>query len=341
MQRQIVVSSAPGGSDGRSRNVPPFFPGNGADGYQDTGKPSFDNFNAASSSSFHLPSIAIIMSHPYSLPPSDSTPLRSLVDFLEAYAPVQLAEEWDNVGLLAGDINMSCRRVMTCLTITPDTAQEAIDNRADLIVTHHPLPFRPLKKITTETTSGRLLWNLAAERIAIYSAHTAFDSAMCGINARLAQELELQNSGPLLPRSSTDVDLGAGRVGDIHPAVTIEAIAGRLSPILGLSILSAVGPRDRGISRVGIACGSGGSLLPAAISADCHLFITGEMTFHHCLEAESHGMCVLLTGHYASERFAMENLAMVISASFAGIEVWASRSERDPIWHRPLQAVKS
>ena len=82
--------------------------------------------------------------------------------FLDVFAPARLAESWDNVGLLAGDRHRPVRKVMTCLTITPASAQEAIAQGAELIVTHHPLPFRPLKRLTTDTPEGRLLCRLMA-----------------------------------------------------------------------------------------------------------------------------------------------------------------------------------
>ncbi|NQT35940.1 MAG: Nif3-like dinuclear metal center hexameric protein, partial [Planctomycetes bacterium] len=75
--------------------------------------------------------------------------------FLKTFAPLELAEEWDNVGLLVGDRGRDVSRAMTCLTITPESVAEAIEQRADLIVTHHPLPFLPLKQLTTDTTVGR------------------------------------------------------------------------------------------------------------------------------------------------------------------------------------------
>ena len=86
--------------------------------------------------------------------------IREICEFLEALAPARLAEDWDNVGLLVGDPTRAARRVMTCLTVTMDSAREAVQEQVDLIVTHHPLPFRPLHRLTVETTAGRLLWEL-------------------------------------------------------------------------------------------------------------------------------------------------------------------------------------
>ena len=101
------------------------------------------------------------------------TTIGQVCERLETIAPTRLAEEWDNVGLLVGDPEQTARKLMTCLTVTPATAEEAIRESVDLIVTHHPFPFHAVKRMTVETTVGRLLWNLARHQISIYSPHTA------------------------------------------------------------------------------------------------------------------------------------------------------------------------
>jgi dinuclear metal center YbgI/SA1388 family protein len=121
----------------------------------------------------------------------------TVVQFLEQWAPPELAADWDNVGLLLGDRDAEVQRLMTCLTVTPDTAAEAIEAGAQLIVTHHPILFRPLKRLTTATAEGRLLLPLVRAGVAVYSPHTAFDNAPGGINEVLAQRLELQDKASL------------------------------------------------------------------------------------------------------------------------------------------------
>src|SRR5262245_6835282 len=102
--------------------------------------------------------------------------------FLEKTTPLALAAEWDNVGLLLGDANQAAGRVMTCLTVTPESAAEAIREKADLIVSHHPILFRAVQKLTAGSTEGRMLLDLVRAGIAVYSPHTAYDNATGGIN---------------------------------------------------------------------------------------------------------------------------------------------------------------
>jgi dinuclear metal center YbgI/SA1388 family protein len=262
--------------------------------------------------------------------------------FLDQFAPADLAESWDNVGLLAGDRGASVSKVMTCLTITPSSAAEAITAGAELIVTHHPLPFRPLRRLTTDTPEGRLLCDLLAARIAIYSPHTAFDSTSGGINERLAAGLGLVDLEPLvaLPKSAasavaTSHDAnsirGAGRRGRAPAGTTGDALIARVKHFLRIGQLQVVGDTGRIAENVAVACGSAGEFLASAHAAGCQLLVTGEVRFHTCLEAEALGVALLLVGHFASERFAVEVLADVLAKQFSLVSVWASRHERDPL----------
>jgi len=255
-----------------------------------------------------------------------------VVDVLERFAPVALAEDWDNVGLLVGAHNWAANRIMTCLTVTPTTVSEAVDQQADLIVAHHPLPFQPLKSITSETTAGRLLLRLVEAQIGIYSPHTAFDSAQTGINQHLAIGLELQQIEPLIPATdSSESDVGAGRFGTIGEQLSLVEMAERVKSFLTVNSLQIVGNDAQPASRVAIACGSGGSFLETAIAKGCDCLITGETSFHTCLEAEARGVGLILSGHFASERFALLSLADYLSDQLPDIDVWASRTECDPL----------
>src|SRR5947209_11124530 len=115
--------------------------------------------------------------------------LATVIRYLEQFAPPALAEDWDNVGLLLGDPAADVHRAMTCLTVTPECAAEAIEAQAQLIVTHHPVLFRPVKRLTTATAEGRMLLDLVRAGVAVYSPHTAFDNTRDGINDALARRL--------------------------------------------------------------------------------------------------------------------------------------------------------
>jgi dinuclear metal center YbgI/SA1388 family protein len=220
---------------------------------------------------------------------------------------------------------------MTCLTVTPETVAEAVEHKANLIVAHHPLPFHPVRTITSATTVGRLLLQLIRHSIAVYSPHTAFDSASAGINQHLAIGLGLQEIMPLKPAATGDPDEGAGRHGLIGEPLTRRELAERTKEFLNIESVRIAGAVDNNITRVAIACGSGGSFLDAAVATGCDVLVTGETTFHTCLEAEARGVGLILAGHFASERFALLSLADYLTDQLSSISVWASRNERDPI----------
>jgi dinuclear metal center YbgI/SA1388 family protein len=281
----------------------------------------------------------------------------AIAAFLERVAPFRLAEEWDNVGLLVGHRTQEIKKLMTCLTVTPASAAEAIDAGADLIVTHHPMPFVATKRLTDDTVVGRLLLDLIASQIAVYSSHTAFDSASQGVNDRLAGGLGRQNIVPLVERPHAVDVLGAtaglsssaestvgqanrgthaecegtGRWGSLPEPITLGELAERLKQFLSIEHLQMVGERERLVRVVAVGCGAADELLDAARTHGCDAMVVGEARFHTCLEAEAMGIGLVLPGHFASERFAMESLAEVLGRQFPEITVWASRRESDPI----------
>lgn len=258
----------------------------------------------------------------------------SVLEFLEAFAPLSLAEDWDNVGLLLGDRGGDISRVMTCLTLTPDVAEEALEERVDLVVTHHPLLFRPVRKITTETSEGAMLLRLASRGIAVYSPHTAFDSARQGINQQWCERLELRKTQPLRPLAGMDetgMPHGSGRAGELAESVSMPRFLELVKFAIGIERLQFVGAPSRHILRVGVACGSAAEFLPEASSLGCDVLLTGEARFHACLEARAQGIGLVLVGHYASERFACEWLATRLRQEFPSLRVHASLRETDPL----------
>jgi dinuclear metal center YbgI/SA1388 family protein len=249
-------------------------------------------------------------------------------------APVCLAAEWDNVGLLVGDRKSTVTHIMTCLTVTPETIAEAIDKQAGLIVTHHPFPFSPVKTITTDTHIGTMLWQLAQAGISVYSAHTAFDSAAGGINQQIAEALNLKDIKPLVPldtpQSAATQGLGAGRSGTVEFASLAELVPS-LKSVFNIESLHIAGDTERPLTKIGIACGSAGEFIRCASRQGCDVLITGEARFHTCLEARGLGIAMILLGHYASERFALDNLAATLADQFSELAVWASTDEEDPL----------
>jgi len=263
--------------------------------------------------------------------------LTSVCEFLERFAPIQLAESWDNVGLLVGDSTQSIEAVVTCLTVTPEVVDEAIEAGADLIVTHHPMPFRPLKQITSDSTVGQMLLKLIQNNVAVFSPHTAFDSCAEGINQQLADGIGLTDVRPLIPIDLLeDVDstnlVGTGRWGKFaEGSMPLARVAELAKQATSAPMVKVVGRGTDEIDSVAVGCGSAGELLSVAIKNKVGCLILGETSFHTCLEAKAQGVALVLVGHYASEHFAVEKLATILANAFPAAKVWSSRQESDPI----------
>lgn len=262
-----------------------------------------------------------------------SVTISSIIEFLEDFAPRQLAENWDNIGLLVGDAAREVTKVMTCLTLTPDVAEEAMTAGAELVVSHHPVLFRPIQRLTADQSEGGMLLELIEHRIAVYSPHTAFDSAASGINQSLAEKLGLTGLRPLrmIDHAELPVGSGSGRYGMLPTPQTLEEFLGRVRSALNVQYLQFSGDLRQQVTQVGVACGSAAEFLGDAHRLGCDVLLTGEGRFHSCLEARAIGTALVLAGHYATERPAVEQLAEVIQQKFPALSVWSSAVETDPV----------
>ncbi|MFK7818909.1 MAG: Nif3-like dinuclear metal center hexameric protein [Planctomycetaceae bacterium] len=258
------------------------------------------------------------------------TTVKHMCGFLDSFAPTALAEDWDNVGLLLGDEASELKKVLTCLTLTQDVAEEAVSSGVQLIVSHHPILFRKVQRITNHTPEGRMILTLLANGIAVYSPHTGYDSAACGINQQLAESLQLKNIQPIRELDD-DPRSGSGRFGDLDAKMSLPEFLEFVKNQLSLDKLQFVSGNDRAIKRVAIACGSAAEFLGDATKKSCDVLVTGEARFHALLEARTMATPMILLGHFASERPAMEHMAKIIGDEFPNLKVTASQAETDPL----------
>lgn len=269
----------------------------------------------------------------------DTLTVAELVASLDRRFPPRLAEPWDNTGLLLGRRSQPVERLLTCLTLTPDVAEEAIEAGVDLIVTHHPILFTGAKRLTGDKPDSAALLDLIAAGVCVYSPHTAFDSAADGINAWLSRGLELTNVVPITADESEPA-IGSGRIGRLPQPTKLADLAASLAKLTGQRGLHRVGDRSRPVEVVAIACGAAGSMMGDAIAAGAEAFVTGEIRFHDALEARSNGLALLVPGHYATERPAVEWLAGELGEEFPSLHCEASRRESDPLVWQPVPAVE-
>ena len=230
--------------------------------------------------------------------------------------PKELAEDYDNVGLLAGSRMSEVSTVLCALDLDERVVDEAITLGAQLIVTHHPILFRGRKNLCEDDPEGAMLVKLIRAGIALIAMHTNFDSAEEGVNDALAAMLGLENV----------VALESGmRVGDIDKT-SLSELAQHTEAVLG-GVVRRYGEAGRNVSRVAVMGGSGGSYASIALEAGAEAFITGETGYHYALDIYAKGLCVLEAGHAATELPAVALLADKLERMELGLEIHISAVE--------------
>lgn len=224
--------------------------------------------------------------------------VKQIIQLLDAFAPFSLAEEWDNVGLLAGNPDAEVDVVLCALDFNQSVLDEAVHRWAQLIVTHHPILFRGRKNLNETDAEGRLLCALVRSGISLIAMHTNYDNACPGVNDALAEALGLSDVQAL--------EHGM-RVG-IPAQTSLGAFAEHARRVLGGPV-RCYGDLEAPIKRAAVLGGAGEDFIAQALAADADVYLTGEAAYHKALEAVDNGLCVLEAGHAATERPGISALA--------------------------------
>jgi dinuclear metal center YbgI/SA1388 family protein len=266
---------------------------------------------------------------------------------MDQLAPPLLAEEWDNVGLQIGDPRHPVRRIWIALDPSPEVVKAACQKKVDLLITHHPLIFRPLKTIDFDTPGGSIIRMAVQHKLAIFSAHTNLDIVQDGVNDVLAKQLGLRNLGVLQPvqageRAKEDieplrggeVEYGIGRIGSLAKAGSLKSLVSMVKKRLKLDFVKVAGDLEMRVTRVAICSGSGSSLIQAFLSSKAQAYISGDIHYHDAREAENANRAIIDIGHFPSEHLMVDALAQQLEnlLSRAGIEaeITACTIEKDP-----------
>lgn len=263
--------------------------------------------------------------------------LSQVVDVLNTFAPLQLAESWDNVGLLIEPNQpRAVRTILLTNDLTERVMQEALDVNSDLIISYHPPIFKPLTRITQTNWKERIVSKCLAHQIALYSPHTAWDSVHGGVNDWLAQFLDHASCRPCVPRpAGDDPRIGAGRVLQLHAdrTPTLEQVIERFKQHINIGKMNvAIGAHrtlQSPVRSVAVCAGSGASVL-RGIEAD--LYITGEMSHHDVLDAVHRNVSVIACNHTNTERGFLTEFSAVLRKLLDGrAEIVVSKSDADPL----------
>ena len=256
-----------------------------------------------------------------------SVTVRQILGLLQAAAPQELALSWDNVGLLV-DAGKPVDGVLTALDITPAVVREAVENDCQLIVSHHPVIFQPIKSLAADDVPALLMKN----GISAICMHTNLDAAPGGVNDTLCEILGIAAEG----RESFAE--GCGRVGSIEP-ITVPQLARKAqqelaarcnAPDAGPAVQVKFADTGKPVQRLAVISGAGGSLFEEALAMGADCLLTGEANHHHACDAKRLGLSLIAAGHYATEFPVTAAVAEKLRAALPGVEVLVSTANKDP-----------
>ena len=242
--------------------------------------------------------------------------VEALAAYLEEKAPLALAESWDNCGVLVRGGEETVTGVLCALDVTPDTVREAHECGCNVLLSHHPVIFHPLRALAAQDVPSLLV----RARITAVCMHTNLDKASGGVNDVLAAALALHDV-------ETFAD-GLGRIGMLESPASACALAERVGSLLCTPVRYA----DAGgcICRVAVVSGAGGELAARAAKAGAQCLVTGEASHHHAIDALAAGASLIAATHFATEIGIVPVLALGLRAAFPALPVYESKTQRDP-----------
>jgi dinuclear metal center YbgI/SA1388 family protein len=244
--------------------------------------------------------------------------LSEIARLVEARIPPAWAEEWDNVGLILGDPELEVRKIAISLDATEGTVEGAAALGCQMLLVHHPAIFRPVKKIVSPAPLAAMIASAIRGGIAVYSAHTNWDSSPEGVNVILSQLLGLRGVSPVLPPH--EGAWGMGAIGDLPEAVTVGGLARAAKEAWGLSTLITYGDEETPLRRVALCGGAGGDLLHTTIELGADVYITADVSYHYLLHAQLTKTHLIVVNHGEMERASLPQLCRVVREA-SGLEV--------------------
>ncbi len=252
--------------------------------------------------------------------------LKAITDFIEEIFPPSFAEDFDNIGLLIGRCDKKISKVIICLDCDKNVVREAIDEGAELIITHHPAIFNPLKKITDDADHGEMIVSALENGISVYSAHTNFDSAPGGLTDNVVKKLDL------IPIGNMEGELG--RVCRTPFGETAKSLTQRIKEVFGIETLYSTFTKNKEIQTVAVCNGGGGgSLVETARELKADVYISGDLKHHEVSMLKiADDIDFIEMRHYDSEIIACNILYEKLDDKFKNdIELKISNAQCSPL----------
>lgn len=234
--------------------------------------------------------------------------VRDIEKIMEGIAPQNIKEPWDNVGLQVGSRENALSGILVALDLTEEVISEAETLDCDMIITHHPLIFAPLKRVCEDDAEGRLVSLLIKKGINFFCAHTNLDKAEGGVNDCLAEKLGLIDVTGLGETEGESI----ARIGTLPEAMSLYEFASFVKEALGASGVRYSGAENRKIKTVALCSGAGSDLFDEAAENGADAFVTGEVKHHHAIYGSKMGISFIEAGHFETENIVVEPLAVYL-----------------------------
>jgi dinuclear metal center YbgI/SA1388 family protein len=245
---------------------------------------------------------------------------------LEELSPGHFAQEWDNVGLLAGRTDKEVHAVYIALDATDDAIDEAIRLGADMVISHHPMIFKGMKQIRSDHFIGRRVIKLLQNDMCYFAMHTNFD--IMGMADAAADELKLRKRQVLETTYEDEISTeGFGRFGTLPRIMSLRECASFVKDAFGISKVRVFGDADTEVETAAICPGSGGSMIDAALKLHADVYITGHIDHHEGIDSVARGMAIIDAGHYGIEQIFVPYMKEYLKREMPGILVYTKEPE--------------
>ncbi|MBX2892996.1 MAG: Nif3-like dinuclear metal center hexameric protein [Saprospiraceae bacterium] len=259
--------------------------------------------------------------------------IKDILTVLEAVAPPHLQESYDNAGLIVGHPEAEVTGVLFCLDSTEAVVREAVEKGCNLIVAHHPIVFRGLKRLNGTTYVERTVVQAIRNNVAIYAIHTNLDNVYRqGVNAKIAEKIELVDTRILAPKSNLDVTIGAGLVGQLPSPMPEKEFLQHLKTNLHTQCVRHTALLGKPVRTVAVCGGSGSFLLPEALRAGADAFVSADFKYHEFFDAEGK-IIVADVGHFESEQFTIELLCEIVREKFHTFALHLTETNTNPVFY--------
>lgn len=256
--------------------------------------------------------------------------INDILAALEAIAPPHLQESYDNSGLIVGDPETELSGVLFCLDSTEAIVNEAIAKGCNLIVAHHPIVFRGLKRLNGSTYIERTVIQAIRHNVAIYAIHTNLDNVYRqGVNAKIAEKIGLIDTRILAPKT-TDFEIGAGMLGNLAKPMAEADFLKHVKKVLQTDCIRHTAFRDKPIRKVAVCGGSGSFLLSEALRAKADAFVSADFKYHEFFDAEGK-LVIADVGHFESEQFTIELLRDIVREKFPTFALHLTEKNTNPV----------